>query len=259
MFDRLHATCLSWAGAMALAVCAALVAGGGGQARAADAAERAIIGFSPDGAYFAFEQYGIQDGSGFPYSDVFVLETATDSWVRGTPARELVRNEAVSVDQVRQTARKRIDPYLWRLNIGVNGKTLVSDRAADARDAARFLPFTLADDGDKLGLGTVRLRLTEIAMPKEDCTALGVSPHGYALVLENEAGEPLRILHEDTSIPASRGCPVHYGLSDIIVYPRSGEGPVLVVLLSIYQFGFEGLDRRFLALSTTFDTNPSTQ
>ncbi|WP_321341600.1 DUF2259 domain-containing protein [Breoghania sp.] len=259
MFDRPLTATLSRAVVTVLTIAAAGLLGVGGEARAADAAQRSVIGFSPDGAYFAFEQYGIQDGSGFPYSDVFVLETATDSWVRGTPARELVRNAAVSVDQVRQTARKRIDPYLWRLNIGVNGQTLVSDRAADARDAARFLPFTLKDDGEKLGLGTVRLRLTEIAMPKKDCAPLGVSTHGYALVLENEAGEPLRILHEDTSIPGSRGCPVHYGLSDIIVYPRPGEGPVLVVLLSIYQFGFEGLDRRFLALSTAFDTNPSAQ
>lgn len=226
-------------------------------ARAADAAHREIIGFSPDGAYFAFEQYGIQDGSGFPYSDVFVLETATDSWVRGTPARELIRSEGASVDDARKAARKRIDPYLWRLNIGVDGTRLVTDRAQDARDAARFLPFTLKDDGDKAGLGTVRLRLTEIAMPKEDCATLTNETRGYALVLENPAGEPLRILHEDTAIPESRGCPIHYGLSDIIAFPRAGEGPVLVVLLSLYQFGFEGLDRRFLALSTTFEKNPS--
>ena len=228
-------------------------------ALAADAAQRAIIGFSPDGSHFAFEQYGRQDGSGFPYSDVFVLETATDSWVRGTPARELIRTDGASVDEARKAARKRIDPFLWRLNIGVEGKTLVSDRAADARDAARFLPFTLKDDGDRLGLGTARLRLTEIAMPKADCATLTSDTHGYALVLEGATGDPLRILHEDTEIPASRGCPLHYGLSDIIVFPRPGRGPVMVVLLSVYQFGFEGLDRRFLALSTTFEKNPNAQ
>ena len=228
-------------------------------ALAADAAQREIIGFSPDGAYFAFEQYGRQDGSGFPYSDVFVLETATDSWVRGTPARELIRQDGASVDEARKTARKRIDPFLWRLNIGVEGKTLVSDRAMDARDAARFLPFTLKDDGDRQGLGTARLRLTEIAMPKDDCATLTGDTHGYALVLENAAGEPLRILHEDTEIPGSRGCPIHYGLSDILVFPRPGEGPVLVVLISLYQFGFEGLDRRFLALSTAFEKNPNAE
>lgn len=228
-----------------------------GPALAADAAHREIIGFSPDGAHFAFEQYGRQDGSGFPYSDVFILETATDTWLRGTPARELIRDGAASVDAARQAARRRIDPFLWRLNIGVEGQHLVTDRALDARDAARFLPFTLQDDGNKAGLGTVRLRLTEIAMPKSDCATLTNETRGYALVLENPAGEPLRILHEDTAIPQSRGCPIHYGLSDIIAFQRAGTGPVLVVLISVYQFGFEGLDRRFIALSADFDGNPT--
>ncbi|MDJ0931389.1 DUF2259 domain-containing protein [Breoghania sp.] len=226
-------------------------------ASAADAAHRTIIGFSPDGSHFAFEQYGIQDSSGFPYSNVFVLETASDSWVRGTPARELIRNAQATVDQARKAARKRINPFLWCLNIGVNDQTLVSDRAQDARDAARFLPFTLKDNGDELGLGTARLRLTKIAMPKADCATVSDNTHGYALVLENATGEPLHILHEDTEIPESRGCPIHYGLSDIIVFPREGQGSVPVVLISIYQFGFEGLDRRLLALSATFDKNPN--
>lgn len=228
-------------------------------AHAGDAANRDIIGFSPDGAYFAFEQYGVQDGSGFPYSDVFVLETAADAWVRGTPARELLRNDTADPDEARRAARKRIDPYLWRLKIGADrGRTLVSDRAANAEDAARFLPFTMADEGGKAGLGTVRLRLTEITMTRDDCAALDAENRGFALVLEDASGNPLRILHEDTEIPASRGCPVHYGLSDVIAFPRSGQGPVLVVLVSLYTFGFEGLDRRYIALSTAFDKNPTT-
>ena len=228
------------------------------RAYAGDAANREIIGFSPDGAYFAFEQYGVQDGSGFPYSDVFVLETASDTWVRGTPARVALRNDTASLDMARSTARRKIDPYLWRLKIGAeNGRTLVSDRAANADDAARFLPFTLADEGATPGLGTVRLRLTEITMARADCAALGSENRGFALVLEDTAGRPLRILHEDTAIPASRGCPVHYGISDVIAYPRRGSGPILVVLVSLYSFGFEGLDRRFIAISSVFDNNPS--
>lgn len=228
-------------------------------AHAGDAATREIIGFSPDGAYFAFEQYGVQDGSGFPYSDVFVLETASDTWVRGTPARELIRSDQAGLEAAREEARRRIDPYLWRLKIGAeHGRILVSDRAANAQDAARFIPFTMADDGSAEGLGTVRLRLTEITMEREDCAALGERNRGFALVLENAAGEPLRILQEDTSIPASRGCPVHYGISDVLVLPRPGQGPVLVVLVSIYSFGFEGHDRRFIAISSVFDRNPST-
>ena len=41
----------------------------------AAAADRALInmlGYSEDGAYFAFEQFGVQDGSGFPFADIFM-------------------------------------------------------------------------------------------------------------------------------------------------------------------------------------------
>ena len=37
-----------------------------GSTSAADIASVRPIGFSSDGAVFAFEEYGIQDGSGFP-------------------------------------------------------------------------------------------------------------------------------------------------------------------------------------------------
>lgn len=227
-------------------------------AHAGDAAHREIIGFSADGAYFAFEQFGVQDGSGFPFSDVFVLETLSDTWLRGTPARAVLRDDSASLEAARNAARRRIDPFLWRLKVGADqGRVLVSDRASNAEDAARFLPFTMADDGVELGLGTVRLRLTEIAMNRDDCAALGSDNRGFALVLEDPQGMPLRILHEDTEIPASRGCPVHYGISDVIAFPRRGQGPIMVVLVSLYTFGFEGLDRRFIAISSVFDKNPS--
>ncbi|AXS41151.1 DUF2259 domain-containing protein [Breoghania sp. L-A4] len=229
-------------------------------AHAADAAAREIIGFSPDGAYFAFEQFGVQDGSGFPYSDIFVLETATDTWVRGTPAHAVLRDEAATLEAVRAEARREARPILTRLRISSqHGRELVSDNADNARDAARFLPFFLAGDGP--AQDPVRLRLSEIAMSRDDCAALGVVNRGFALVLEDESGQPLRILQEDTEIPASRGCPVHYGISDVLAFPRPGIGPVLVVLVSVYRFGFEGLDRRYIAIASTFDnfSNPSDQ
>lgn len=40
-------------------------------ARAADAAERAILGLSSNGTVFAFAQDGRQDGSGFSHPEIF--------------------------------------------------------------------------------------------------------------------------------------------------------------------------------------------
>jgi predicted secreted protein len=35
-----------------------------------DYADRTILGFSPDGGIFAFEEFGVGDGSGYPYATI---------------------------------------------------------------------------------------------------------------------------------------------------------------------------------------------
>ncbi|MBZ9963064.1 DUF2259 domain-containing protein [Mesorhizobium sp. B292B1B] len=42
-------------------------------ARAGDVAELEILGFTKDGGVFAFEEYGVQDGSGFPCGNRYSL------------------------------------------------------------------------------------------------------------------------------------------------------------------------------------------
>ena len=54
---------------------------------AGDAAQLEILGFSKDGGVFAFEEYGVQDGSGFPYANRYYIDTTTDTFVKGTPVR----------------------------------------------------------------------------------------------------------------------------------------------------------------------------
>ena len=51
---------------------------------AGDRAQLDLIGYSADGSYFAFEEFGVQDGSGFAYSSIYVVDLVDDSWVVGT-------------------------------------------------------------------------------------------------------------------------------------------------------------------------------
>ncbi|MGQ3280698.1 MAG: DUF2259 domain-containing protein, partial [Shinella sp.] len=53
----------------AVAFLASLLATAG--ASAGDFSTFQTLGFSPDGKVYAFEEFGVQDGSGFPYSTVY--------------------------------------------------------------------------------------------------------------------------------------------------------------------------------------------
>ena len=79
---------------------------------AGDFAKRHVHGFSKDGQLFAFEEYGVQDGSGFPYSNIYVIDTSTDKWVAGSPFRARLDDETKSVFEAREEARIIAGPVM---------------------------------------------------------------------------------------------------------------------------------------------------
>jgi predicted secreted protein len=239
----------------AIALLAVLATPFAGSAQAADAARRDILGFSPDGTYFAFEEYGVQDASNFPYSNLYVIDNRIDEWVPGSPFRTHLQQNWAKLDQARSQTRNQASSTLVTLGIGRQGKTILSDPADKVVAAARFLAFTVPDDARSPGLGTVRLRLTEHQLTRQGCN-FGNELRGFVLQLEDAQGQPIRILHEDKDLPPSRGCPKGYGLSDVIVYPRDGRGPVLIVIVSVYRFGFGGGERRYIGIAASFEKNP---
>src|SRR4029450_2112606 len=108
-------------------------------ARAADNAERAIIGFSPDGRYFAFEQFGVQDGSGFPYAEIFVVDLIANQWVKGSPFREKVEDEGALVSAARFKTAKAARALLTQLRTGEPGELLASQQPTQASGDRRQL------------------------------------------------------------------------------------------------------------------------
>ena len=65
----------------------ALVLGLAVPALAGDRALLDIVGYSSDDRFLVFEEFGIQDGSGFAYSSIYAVDLIEDSWVVGTPER----------------------------------------------------------------------------------------------------------------------------------------------------------------------------
>lgn len=83
-------------------------------AHAGDVAELEILGFTKDGSVFAFEEYGVQDGSGFPYANRYYIDTSTDSFLKGTPIRVRLEDENAKLDAVRLQARQKANPLSAR-------------------------------------------------------------------------------------------------------------------------------------------------
>ena len=51
--------------------------------RAGDAATFVNLGFSPDGAYYMFAQYGVRSGTLRPWADLFIVDMARNEFVPG--------------------------------------------------------------------------------------------------------------------------------------------------------------------------------
>ena len=217
-------------------------------ATAGDFAERQILGFSPDGQYFAFEQFGVQDGSGFPYADIFIIDTATDSWLTGSPYRVLLKDERAELSWARKEGVVRAGNTLKKLGISKPGRLLASNPPAElSADPHRITV------NPRFAVPPVNepwtYRLEEIPLNLPRCQdLLGGPAKGYRLTVQPFKGET-KILHADTAIPKSRGCPMRYALSDIVLHEQDSGRRVFAVLISVYSFGFEGPDRRFIAVT----------
>ena len=216
-------------------------------------AERQIIGFSPDAEYFAFEEFGTEDGSGFPYATVFLIDTEADRWLPGTPIRMVVEDSEARVDLAKSRAEELAAAQMRATEVVVgNFVVLASQPLGEYPEDPRQLSFGMPGI-DPLGGPVARyeLQLAGIHVPTDaECDAGTESlARGYALTLYDKETDQVTDLHSDERVPASRGCPIAYTISDVVV-PSPGEASTLAVLVSVFpERGFEGPDRRFLAVT----------
>ena len=219
---------------------------------AGDRALIEIIGYSRDSHYLAFEEFGIQDGSGFAYSNVYVVDLSEDNWVVGTPIRKLADSEETPLLEVRKDARDKAGETLATLGIDAPAQVLsmAGDGAPDMD--GQSLRFGLPGYGNDAVIGDYTLRLsTQDAQAMTPCNAwFGTSAIGFSLSVAD--GNETRMVHEDQTLPRSRGCPVSYRIYAVLAPWTDEPLPHAVALISIYAQGFEGPDRRFLAVPLGF-------
>lgn len=221
-------------------------------ALAGDRALIDFIGFSPDAKYFAFEEFGIQDGSGFAYSNIFIVDLEADTWLDGTPVRVRTEDENKPLLQVRSEANSQAIKIIADKEISVPAEIAVlnGDGAVDAD--AQNLAFGLPGyergkvrDERQLSLKTFPLKSSE------DCDLWFDTPsQGFELTISG--GEAGVTIHRDETLPKSRGCVLDYRLYAVVIPGLDAPEGTGVAIISYYPGGFEGPDRRFLAVPFAF-------
>lgn len=216
-----------------------------GSALASDAALKRIIGFSPDGKYFTFEQYGIQDGSGWPYVDIFFIDTLSNTWVE-SPVRLLIKDETISISKARALAIAKATPTINRLNTTLHGFTLVSNPITQLDRNKYNAHFGLHPSAPTLNQFKLELKLQNSTSSR--CVA-GHNPKMFSLSLTAiTGGDILLASYADTNIPNSRRCPLDYSISDIHYFEAVNGDAIFMIFLNVMSVGFEGADRRFMVI-----------
>jgi predicted secreted protein len=218
-------------------------------ARAGDVAEMRPIGYSPDGRFFAFEQFGEQDGSGFAYAEIQVIDIETDTYVEGTPVSVLIRREEASIGEARRESHNKAKAILDERKIGDDPGHLVAlapigeltEKPHDLRYQA--LPSLYISEGIH------RISLEEFdAEGGELCRSMDVKVQGFALSLADDSNpEQKREAYRDRQVPKSRNCPSAYAIGGVVTPGYGSPGPHMI-MVQVVSLGFEGNNLRWLAV-----------
>jgi len=252
-------------GSIALGVMFALA----GAAQAGDAAARRIIGFSPDGHYFAFEQYGRLDWSetSSGWSEIAIIDTQSDLFVGGKPITiaDETGDAPLALDAARSRAARQAAPLLAKYRIASRGQRVGFDKFTFPDEMTAYAEIARVEQAsrkwlpaiyDELGISTIHLdeilvdSATDCSSSLDETAADKTNKaRGFRLTLQGQDGKAFNILHADKSVPASSRCPTSYSLSEAYVFKPKGKPPVIAVLVQRFGQGYEGRDRRFIAVT----------
>jgi len=213
---------------------------------AGDYAKLEVIGFSTDSRYLAFEEYGTQDGSGFPYSSIFFIDTAKNSFATA-PVKVRIEKERATEKLARTRAAALATKSLRQFAIvrGNTGSLVLSHLPTDLTFDDEDKQVRFAEEiGSMYHKGDYALKLNEIPLKSPECQSYGDDTFGFELTLSNKDGNATRTLQKDAALPTSRGCPLSYDIRSVYIYKG-----LVAAFVSVYTRGFEGPDLRHLAVT----------
>jgi predicted secreted protein len=231
-------------------------------APAGDAAARNIIGFSPDGAYFAFEQYTMVYEDEASFSEYVIVDTKAGKFVPGTPIRVLIRgDDGLDEEKARADAQAKAKPLLDRFKVSELGTRIEGKPSMDLDDIgiyqinqqpmATSLDIPLPD-GRKAQIAVSRHPIATVM-----CEGMGgrgtpgpAKGYGIKLTFKLADGPPI-ILQHDKALPKGRRCALEYGIAEAYLH-KATDGALTLAALIEYSDNdnfHAGPNRRFMAVT----------
>ena len=203
---------------------------------AGDAAYPEALGFSPRGDRFAFAEWGREDGSGFSYANVYVVDLVKDSWL-SSPTRVVVEDERASPAAAYGQALAEASEVLRQFEISMPAR-LVHARSFHQNSANEGLIRWSRFGTIHAHMTTAEFRL-EVFKAPSNCLD---QAYIFALLWDGAT------VYRDDRLSPSRGCPVDYSVERIYIDDQNPEPRFAVALIGVYRQGFEGLDLRHIGV-----------
>lgn len=235
-----------------------------GTAHAGDAAARKIIGFSPNGGSFAFEQYSQLYDSTEVIAEIQVLDIESDGAVKTTSVSRLTKSDdEIEVDTVRAELAINAKPELDKRGINEPGRHFAGKPSMNLDEIGIYQmdPQPLAKtqtvnlpDGRKLVID-----ISSQARGKASCEGAGgrgtkgsVKVAGVTLRVSIDGATPV-IRHQDEKLPYARRCVNAYGIAETYHHQAPDGSQTLAVLIETVDSNnyHAGPNRRFMAVLTT--------
>lgn len=237
-----------------------------GYAQAGDTSSLEMASFADDGRKFVFIEKGVTDGLGAPYLNAYGVDVEKDAWLEGFPIRKRMNESQVHEyeekfpgdypTRERKMKQSIMDDAISEtpLKAVLSNLSSTTPRVANTPWELSASPmlarFTLRDLLPSSGKAW-RLDLVEKDFPAgEECYGFVDTMKGYRLTLTNEETGTARVLHDDERVPKSRGCPLKYTIANVYSHTRTDGSISLAALLRFSKPGFEGPDRRLMAVTT---------
>jgi predicted secreted protein len=230
---------------------------------AGDAAKLTHVGFSADGAQYAFMQSGVTDGSGQAYAKIRFLDTVKNSYsasaIEVFETEEEANNNSILTlpSDMEAKALKAAATTMKRLGISSSnkGEVVISRKITDLEAAKlKEATFSLYPIIAGLTSDTYKVKMTiSKATPGAGvfCMMEGDAKKLKVEILDLQT-KKTKILQDDKVLPASRGCVHSYSLEDVIVFQPDQSSTLAVKVVTLIRIGlpgFEGEDVRYMAVS----------